>query len=299
MRNEGWAETAYMEKGKNIFCPVKNGFLLKKYYDLLSVHSQKLIFVGVTTNDNGNMWNLLGKDGEPVLDRWASKINFTKNGDAVLTYREMKNEDDSVSCNIYDVDTCEFMSDEPLEIIRHNNYPIIYKLVKNGKYNYIKSTYDPKPLLPNWADNVINNFEDGKYGLVEINGEEYTLVNNNTSLILIFKGDVYGLGGNGSGIRNSFVQAVKNAKTYKNTTDRYNYRDEIIEGGEARLSYSILVQNDSGGRINASYVGYAINDNNIAEEIYAKNEVGNTISFNHVSPQLHDYYLKKFIENIN
>lgn len=162
---------------------------MKRNYDILDVIRLDFIIIGIK-NDNKRLYNLLGKNGEPAFETWANEITIANERNyAIVKYAK---EDGTYSINIFNLDNGEFISDEFLKRFERNGH-VFFKVVKNGKISYLRNCYRPSEITPIWADNVINEFEDGKHALVMANGKEYTLITNDrTGKIDVVEGDVYG-----------------------------------------------------------------------------------------------------------
>jgi hypothetical protein len=124
-----------------------------------------------------------------VLDKWANEIYPCEtNGFISLDYAGANGYD---TFNIYNLKTGEFISDEPIYVTCPiQNNPFHFKVVKNGKVNFLKNLDYVEYTLPDWADSV-TEFYYGEYALAMINGKEYTLMSEPKKGQYIVEGDIY------------------------------------------------------------------------------------------------------------
>jgi hypothetical protein len=119
------------------------------------------------------MYNVLNKDGEPVIDNWATVISpSSTEGYAFMVWHKSEG---GFNFNICNINTGEYISDKPFSRVGEGFFNI--KIEKNGKYNFLKDDIEIELILPQWADSVTDFNENGK-AIAVINGEEYILDNN-------------------------------------------------------------------------------------------------------------------------
>jgi hypothetical protein len=119
-------------------------------------------------------YNIIGNNGKPILSEWVNGITLSEKNYFVLWYR---NGNEDTRWNLLNINSFELISDEPFT---NSGGYFTFKLVKNGKINFINSIFEPKLLLPQWADSMEGNFEspdNDSAVVVMIGGEPYTLFN--------------------------------------------------------------------------------------------------------------------------
>ena len=187
--NYEYFRVGYGEENKmkfNLFNIKSKGFVSKEHYDYIELiqndsFPKEFVEVGrYNPNDTLNFnrghyeYNILDNDGKPVLSEWVNGITPSDENYLVLWYR---NGNEDTRWNLLDMNTLELMSDETFA---NSGGHFAFKLVKNGKINFISSVLEPKLLLPKWADSMEGNFEppdNDSAVVVRIDNEPYTLFN--------------------------------------------------------------------------------------------------------------------------
>lgn len=186
--NYEYFRVGYGEENKmkfNLFNIKSKGFVSKEHYDYIELiqndsFPKEFVEVGrYNPNDTLNFnrghyeYNILDNDGKPVLSEWVNGITPSDENYLILWYRN----GNDTRWNLLDMNTLELVSDETFA---NSGGHFAFKLVKNGKINFISSVLEPKLLLPKWADSMEGNFEppdNDSAVVVRIDNEPYTLFN--------------------------------------------------------------------------------------------------------------------------
>jgi hypothetical protein len=170
----------------NLFNIESKGFVSKDHYRYIELmqnndETKEVVVVG-RDNPNDTLYfnrehyeyNIIGNNGKPILSEWVNGITLSEKNYFVLWYR---NGNENTRWNLLNINSFELISDEPFT---NSGGYFTFKLVKNGKINFINSIFEPKLLLPQWADSMEGNFEspdNDSAVVVMIGGEPYTLFN--------------------------------------------------------------------------------------------------------------------------
>lgn len=170
----------------NLFNIESKGFVSKDNYRYIELmqnndETKEVVIVG-RDNPNDTLYfnrehyeyNIIGNNGKPILSEWVNGITLSEKNYFVLWYR---NGNENTRWNLLNINSFELISDEPFT---NSGGYFTFKLVKNGKINFINSIFEPKLLLPQWADSMEGNFEspdNDSAVVVMIGGEPYTLFN--------------------------------------------------------------------------------------------------------------------------
>lgn len=234
----------FEDRKQNLFCINKKAFLVKKNFYSVFMYSTNLVHVGMNT-ENGIVYNLVANGQDLVFDKWAPNLGIQRIEGHVITY--FLDENDNEWINICSMETGELLSDEPISIACPEEGEFRYKLVKNGKINFLRDIHHVKYSLPTWADSV-TDFLYGEYALAMIGGKEYTLFNNPDNGQYIVEGDVEDLKQKSNDIDSkTLVSYIRNSNTYTGRNDGYN------KNGMANLKHEINIDG-----INAKQIRYII-----------------------------------------
>ena len=177
---DGYLRTTYDDGKENLYHIPSHGFVSKTTYDCIKILRynesglNQMVAVGIKSDNSPYAFNfnILNKNSEPAFNDWANIVTPIENeGYAFMVWQNEK----EAYCNLGNVNTGELISDKP--IFPSENGTFKFKIEKNGKYNFLKSLFSIKLILPQWVDSVTDFDENGK-AIAVINGEEYILDSN-------------------------------------------------------------------------------------------------------------------------